>query len=350
MALRTIEPTPPIITLTEPLLKTQCKLGEGPLWDPRTQTLHFLDIDSSKVYHYHEETNTLTVEQYDEPIGCLAIRRKGGLACGAKQGFGILHPSSTPGINSKIDYISRPLPPSHLKNHLENQRARFNDGACDARGRFWSGTLEFTLKDGTYVPGQLWRYDPSTGETVLVDDKDITDSNGIGWNSDSSVMYFTNSSINVIYAYNYDLDTGAATNRRPFIDENIMGLKKELYGNPDGLCIDNKGRIWSARWEASRVVRFTEDGKGIDLEVHIPKAYNVTACCFGGSNLDKLYITTASCHANSYYPPEENETRQTEFFQSGDLFVVDFADSENALKASFTADTGRVEWRYDFLG
>lgn len=112
-------------------------------------------------------------------------------------------------------------------------------------------------------------------------------------------MYLTNSSINVIYAYDYALETGEATNRHVFTNGKAMGLTKDVYGNPDGICIDKEGSLWSARcvpatslrcrkliptyrWEGSRVVRFTPDGKGIDLEIHIPKAYNVTACCFGG--------------------------------------------------------------------
>jgi len=60
-------------------------------------------------------------------------------------------------------------------------------------------------------------------------------------------MYFTNSSINQIYAYDYDTRAGEATNRRSFVDGTALGLEKKIYGNPDGLCIDKDGCVWSAR-------------------------------------------------------------------------------------------------------
>jgi hypothetical protein len=85
------------ITVREPLLKTGCVLGEGkitrssidrrvglisplrahvgPVWDPQAQTLHFVDIDKHKVYHYHPETSDLKIDELDEPIGCLVLRK-----------------------------------------------------------------------------------------------------------------------------------------------------------------------------------------------------------------------------------------------------------------------------------
>jgi sugar lactone lactonase YvrE len=130
-------------------------------------------------------------------------------------------------------------------------------------GRFWAGTLGFHA-DGKHTTGQLWVYDPSTGATLLVDDRDLTvcfitqffytvanfalqDSNGLGWSKDLKTLYFTNSMIKQIYAYDYNVDTGEATNRRSHVDEDTLGLEKKVYGNPDGLCIDKDGYIWSAR-------------------------------------------------------------------------------------------------------
>ncbi|KAG9007293.1 hypothetical protein FRB94_014508 [Tulasnella sp. JGI-2019a] len=288
----------------------------------------------------------LQVEECPEAIGCLALRKSGGLACAAAKGFGILgHAESPSKVN--IQYVSTPL------TEEQKKYTRFNDGACDAKGRFWAGTLEYTTEDGIKRPGQLWRYDSSTGEAIMVDDRDLTDSNGLGWSSDHRTMYFVNSTIKVIYAYDYDLDHGLATNRRIIVDDAILGLSKDLYGKPDGLCIDKQGCIWSARWEASRVVRFTPNGKHIDLEVHIPSAYNVTACCFGGPNLDKLYITTASAFANRYYPKAENVERQKRFPCSGDLFMVDLSnlcsgDAHVLGDSRVGAGIGDVDWRYEF--
>ena len=41
-----------------------------------------------------------------------------------------------------------------------------NDGACDADGRFFAGTI---CNKEHNIPGQLYCYDPSIGTTTLVD-------------------------------------------------------------------------------------------------------------------------------------------------------------------------------------
>ena len=58
--------------------------------------------------------------------------------------------------------------------------------------------------------------------------------------------FFTNSQKNVIYAYDYDIETGTATNRRVHIDTSSLGATD--FSIPDGLCIDSEGGIWSARY------------------------------------------------------------------------------------------------------
>lgn len=73
------------------------------------------------------------------------------------------------------------------------------------------------------------------------------DSNAIGWSADHKTMYFVNSTINVIYAYDYDLGSSSVSNRRVFVDGEAIGLTKNDYGNPDGFCIDKEGSIWCAR-------------------------------------------------------------------------------------------------------
>lgn len=60
-------------------------------------------------------------------------------------------------------------------------------------------------------------------------------------------MFFVNSTVNLIYAYDYDVEAGTASNRRIFVDGEQLGLTKRVYGNPDGFCIDKEGSIWCAR-------------------------------------------------------------------------------------------------------
>lgn len=81
--------------------------------------------------------------------------------CAAKNGFAVIDDvEGKPTLN----YLARPL-----DHDPERSRAqRFNDGACDAKGRFFAGTLSMS-SNSPYI-GQLWCYDPSIGQAKLIDD------------------------------------------------------------------------------------------------------------------------------------------------------------------------------------
>ena len=58
--------------------------------------------------------------------------------------------------------------------------------------------------------------------------------------------YFTSSLVNKIFAYDYDLESGAVSNRREFIEGKTLNLPDNSFC--DGFCIDSEGCIWSARF------------------------------------------------------------------------------------------------------
>lgn len=49
----------------------------GPLYDPRTEILHFLDIAMKRLYHYNTGSSTLICDEFDEAITALALREDG---------------------------------------------------------------------------------------------------------------------------------------------------------------------------------------------------------------------------------------------------------------------------------
>ena len=97
-------------------------------------------------------------------------------------------------------------------------------------------------------------------------------------------MYYVDTPTKRIDAFDYDVDSGAMSRRRPFVE--IEG-----EGRPDGLCVDVEGAVWVALWPGWSVRRYLADGT-LDAILPLPVA-EVSSCVFGGPSLDELFITTA---------------------------------------------------------
>ncbi len=98
-------------------------------------------------------------------------------------------------------------------------------------------------------------------------------------------MYFTDSTARVIWAYEFDVQSGALGERREFAS------LQAGQGLPDGLTVDAEGYVWSAIWNGWRIIRFAPDGK-VDREIEMP-VQRPSSCMFGDADLQTLYITSA---------------------------------------------------------
>jgi L-arabinonolactonase len=280
------------------LVEAQDKLGEGCFWDAAAQTLWWLDIiEPSAIHRLHVASGAHRTWQFTEKVTAMARRNDGTLLVGTHTGLTIFNPETgalTPW--RRID----PETPGN----------RGNDGACDARGRFWFGTMMNNIGPrGEDLPitastGKLFRIGP-TGD-VAVMEQNIGVSNGPCWSPDGRTFYFTDSMAQIIYAYDFDAEAGTISNRR------VLNDTKD-YGYPDGATVDAHGFIWSARWEGACVLRIDPKGR-IDRVVPMP-ARRVTNVCFGGPKLDTLYATSS----RQGLPTAELRERQL----SGGLFCFD---------------------------
>ena len=206
----------------ERVLPAANKLGEGPLWNQGEGALYWVDIEGHCFHRYFPETESRETFQIGQAVGCLAFRASGGLVLALRDGLGFWD------FDSQIFHL--------VKNPEEGrQNARFNDGRVDRKGRFWVGTL------GEDTGSSLYRLDPDGAIHTM--ETGITISNGIGWSPDGQTMYYTDSSLRVIYAYDFDPASGLIKNRRPFVQV------PEGEGFPDGLCVDSEGFVWSAHWD-----------------------------------------------------------------------------------------------------
>ena len=251
----------------ELLFDCRCRLGEGPLWHPIEQQLYWLDIENNDLYCANPELSDYAKAKFPTPISALGFIKGDGLILATGEGF-----ATSDGQPNTLQNLWHPFP--------DQPNLRMNDGKVDPAGRFWAGTL-----DPAHAQAALYRLDPDGSRHTLL--RQIGIANGLGWSPDRKTMYFTDSLSYTIYAFDYDLGTGEIRNQRPFVQ-----LPKDERGIvPDGLCVDVEGCIWSAQWNGWQVVRYSPTGE-ILQKIALPTQL-VTSCCFGGPNLDQLFITTA---------------------------------------------------------
>eukprot|EP00058_Branchiostoma_floridae_P026162 XP_002611652.1 hypothetical protein BRAFLDRAFT_63672 [Branchiostoma floridae] len=176
---------------------------EGPHWDNRTGTLLYVDIDGQKVHRWNPVTRQKDTVAMDCMVGAVVPREAGGVVVAAGTKFTFL------------DFETRQLTDvATVDQHKPTNR--FNDGKCDAAGRFW------------------------------------------------------------------------AANRRK-----VVSFEESRDGVPDGMCIDTDGKLWVAMFGTGQVLQVDPE-TGTHLRTVKVPADQTTSCCFGGPNLDILYVTTAS--------------------------------------------------------
>jgi len=246
----------------ELLFDAKALLGEGPVWDARTQTLHWIDILNKRIY-----INGEVLLELDEFVGCLAPLKSGGLIFTKRFSFWSFESGS-----------SRPTFLSALTDEPSNNR--FNDGKCDPRGRFLAGTMDMGEKDPN---GSLYSYDGKSVAKLL---GNVTISNGMTWSPDHKTFYCIDTPTHEIKAFDYDLESGAIAN--PYLAVRIPNE----FGWPDGMTSDMQGNLWVAMWGGAQVTKWDPATGQLLERIPIP-AKNVSSCVFGGENRNELYLTSA---------------------------------------------------------
>jgi L-arabinonolactonase len=279
------------------VLEAQDKLGEGVIWDDDEKVLWWVDVPRpSAIHKFNPATGEHLTWTMPEMVMSLSKRRDGRLVVASHHGLNVFDPK-----DGSLKRVAAP--------EADRPQNRSNDGGTDARGRFWFGTMGNNIaEDNAYVapPGALGSLYRVGADMVPVRmDGPIGISNSTCWSPDGRTMYFADTLQGAIYAYDFDLDLGAISNRRIF-------ARSEGHGYPDGSCVDAEGFLWNARWEGSCVIRFAPDGS-IDRVLDLPVS-RVTCCTFGGPDHSTLYITTSRLHLS-----EEELRRQP---QAGGLFAA----------------------------
>ncbi|MFI8221466.1 SMP-30/gluconolactonase/LRE family protein [Streptomyces sp. NPDC085932] len=249
-------------------------LGESPRFDAESRTVSWVDLAAGRLWlapvHPHGSLDHWVscadpVTEVPGPLSC-AVRAQGGTWL-LVTGGSVLRwqPGEAASVLAELEAF-----PEH---------AQLNDGAVDAAGRFWIGSM--CARRPLQPRGRLHVLDGDgqhmRTSTVL---DGLLAANGIGWSPDGTTAYVVDSGRRVIRRL------------RPGVEDMLEDAGPPLavpVGVPDGLAVDSEGCLWVALWDGWCVVRLSPEGDEL-TRIPLPCS-RPTACTLIGS---RLLITTAT--------------------------------------------------------
>ena len=107
---------------------------------------------------------------------------------------------------------------------------------------------------------------------------DRTIANGLDWSPDGGTLYFADSGVGILTAYDPETMTGRV-------------LVWPDRGVVDGLAVDDEGAIWAALNGGGEVRRYAPDGSTLAV-LPLPVS-QPTSVAIGGASGRRLFVTTA---------------------------------------------------------
>ena len=261
-------------------------LGESPFWHPQESRLYWVDIPGRRIARVAvqgvQAQGPVDYWPLAQEPGCIAPVQGGGLVMALRDGI----------------YLARewggPLAQLAAAPY-DTAKLRFNDGKCDAQGRFWAGSM-YEPKDQAL--GTLYMLDSQGLHPVMGGEKDgVVTANGLAWSPDGRTAYWADTATHQVRAFDFDPLTGRLSAGRVFYQ---MSLKPTAWtwgdtapygGRPDGAAVDSEGCYWSAQYEGQRLLRLSPSGQVLS-EVKTPVPCP-TMPCFGGADLKTLFMTSS---------------------------------------------------------
>ncbi|MGV0959083.1 MAG: SMP-30/gluconolactonase/LRE family protein [Limnohabitans sp.] len=269
----------------QPITTVPDGLSESPFWHPQEKRLYWVDIPGRRLARLAIAGQMQPQGEVDhwpmaqEP-GCIAPVQGGGLIIALRDGI----------------YLGKtwggPLQRLAAAPY-DTTKLRFNDGKCDAQGRFWVGSM-YEPRDK--ADGVLYCL---SGNTLLPMAHQATVANGLAWSPDGKTLYWSCTGSHQVRAWDWDAQTQTMTHERLFhqVSPKPAGWGWDqssgpIYGGrPDGATADAQGNYYSAMYEGKRIVKLSPQGRVsavFETPVQCP-----TMPCFGGDDLKTLFITSS---------------------------------------------------------
>lgn len=273
------------------LYQTTNITGEGVTWLQNMQKLLWVDIEGKTLYEMNAVSNQVKTHHFSNMLSTIyPIQSNNQVVILALENQLVTYNPSTKELNTIL----------HIPIEKE---LRTNDGKASPDGRIWLGAMHLNNHHET---GYLYRIDHNLSITKVLEQQSIP--NGMVWDRAGEFFYYADSGKSTITRYKYNKISGEISN--PKI---IIKVPNE-YGVPDGMTIDEEGRLWVAHWGGYGVYVWNVKTGQLEEKIEVPVP-NVASCTFGGKDMSTLYITTATAGL------QNEELRK--YPLSGSLFSVE---------------------------
>ena len=248
--------------------------GEGPRW--RAGRLWFSDFYDQQVKSVDPAGELrVELELEDQPSG-LGWLPDGSLLVVAMQARKLLRYAE-----------------GQLTEHADLQELTAhlcNDMVVDGQGRAYVGNFGFDLHTEMRKRGEAVLLDHPTANLVLVDPAGKASvaapsmhfPNGTVITPDGATLIVAESLAGCLTAFDIDAD-GGLSNRRPWAA--LEGVA------PDGICLDDAGRVWVANALGTEVLCVAQGGEVLQRVITSQFCY---ACMLGGDDGRTLFAVTAA--------------------------------------------------------
>lgn len=269
---------------------TNSLLGEGPTYDPDTDTAWWFDISGRKLMERPLSADRTIAHQLPLMASAMAVIDDERQLLVAEDGLYVR--ATADGSLSLLQQLE-----------ADNEVTRSNDSRVHPCGAFWIGTMG---KSAQLEHGSIYHFFRGEIRKIF---SDITVTNSICFSADGSVGHYTDTVTGKVMRVDVDPGTGLPKGKpEPFLVQ-----QPHHPGWADGAVMDADGLIWIARWEGSCVQAY-DASAAIVHTISLP-ALQITCPAFIGRDASRMIVTSASVGLS--------QEQMTEQPHSGKTFLLD---------------------------
>lgn len=245
-----------------------CQLGEGPSYDPGTDTLFWFDIVNGHMLAQRSGGET-QVHELGLMASAIAIIDDERQLIATETGLHVRDAAT-----GKMTL--------HTAVEADNKETRSNDARVHPSGALWFSTMAKTEAKGR---GAIYWF--FKGEVRTLYDR-ITVPNSICFTEDGRTAYYTDTETALLMRVACDPENGLPVGEPKVFVDNRGGA---VAGFIDGSVADRDGVVWNASWGGNAVNAYSPEG-ALLRSIAIP-ALQASCPAFFGKDASRLAVTSA---------------------------------------------------------